>query len=447
MSSTTTRSARRIRAIALVTVSSARWRRTRTPRSSRVNQATLQPGVDGVLAEGFEQERLAGPGRAADDQVLPAVDPFQGAQRRLGRGRDRGRGLVPGVEGLAGREPGRGPAGGQRGAVPAGDLLGEQGPEDLGGFPALRLGGGEHLGGGAADVRQPQPAQQRLQLGGQRRRGRSRPPARLCGGGRPGPARGAIGVRRAVVAEPRPTRWCPGPGSGPRRPGRPRPGRGGGLVGEDRGQVGLGEPAVRRAAWPERPVDRARRRAAWPAATASAILARTRVAPGRGGLDQPQPRRRRRWPGTRPRRRCAAPGSRSSGPAGAGGKCASSSRGLPGVVRWWRATSTGPSGADVDDDHDLARRAPRHPHRLARRSRCGTEYWPVLEGDHRGVGRDRAGHPERDACAAAAGSGCSRARSSASISAGGPAGDPVQPGVDLLAERLARRLQLGERLA
>jgi len=35
--------------------------------------------LDGVLAEGLEQERLAGPGRAAYDEVLSAVDPFQGA--------------------------------------------------------------------------------------------------------------------------------------------------------------------------------------------------------------------------------------------------------------------------------------------------------------------------------------------------------------------------------
>ena len=43
ISSTITKSARRIRVIALVTESSARWRRTRTPRASRVNQATWRP--------------------------------------------------------------------------------------------------------------------------------------------------------------------------------------------------------------------------------------------------------------------------------------------------------------------------------------------------------------------------------------------------------------------
>jgi hypothetical protein len=39
----------------------------------------VQPGFDGLLAKGFEQERLAGAGGAAADEVLPAVDPFQGA--------------------------------------------------------------------------------------------------------------------------------------------------------------------------------------------------------------------------------------------------------------------------------------------------------------------------------------------------------------------------------
>jgi hypothetical protein len=57
-------------------------------------------------------------------------------QGLLGRRRDRGQGGVPGVEGLPGREPGRGPAGGQRGTVPAGDLLSQQRLEHLGGLPA-----------------------------------------------------------------------------------------------------------------------------------------------------------------------------------------------------------------------------------------------------------------------------------------------------------------------
>ena len=44
--------------------------------------------------------------------------------------------------------------------------------EHLGGVPPLGFGGGQDLGGGAADVRQPHPAQQLFQPGVQRRRGR-----------------------------------------------------------------------------------------------------------------------------------------------------------------------------------------------------------------------------------------------------------------------------------
>lgn len=35
------------------------------------------PGFDGLLAEGFEEERFTGPGRPADDEVFPRGDPFQ----------------------------------------------------------------------------------------------------------------------------------------------------------------------------------------------------------------------------------------------------------------------------------------------------------------------------------------------------------------------------------
>jgi hypothetical protein len=130
-------------------------------------------GFDGVLAKGFEEEGLAGPGRPADDQVLVAADPFQGAQRRLGRGRDGGDGLVPGVEGLAGGEGGGGAPGGQGGAVPPGDLLSQQGFEDFGGVSPLGFGGGQHLGGDPAHVRQSHPPQQPFQLGLQGRGSRA----------------------------------------------------------------------------------------------------------------------------------------------------------------------------------------------------------------------------------------------------------------------------------
>jgi hypothetical protein len=130
------------------------------------------PGGDGCLAEGLEHECLACPRRAADDEVLVAADPFQGAQRCLGGGRDRGQLFVPGVERLPGGEGGPGTAGGQGGAVAAGDLLGEQCPQDLGGVPSLGLGRGDDLRRGAPHVRQPHAAQQPVQAVVQRRRGR-----------------------------------------------------------------------------------------------------------------------------------------------------------------------------------------------------------------------------------------------------------------------------------
>lgn len=39
----------------------------------------VEAGFDGLLAEGFEQERFGAAGESAYDQVLPASDPFQGA--------------------------------------------------------------------------------------------------------------------------------------------------------------------------------------------------------------------------------------------------------------------------------------------------------------------------------------------------------------------------------
>ena len=69
-------------------------------------------------------------------------------------------------------ERGPRPAGGQRGAVAAGDFLREQGPQDLGRVPALGLGRGDDLGRDAAHVGQPHAAQQLLQPLVERRRGR-----------------------------------------------------------------------------------------------------------------------------------------------------------------------------------------------------------------------------------------------------------------------------------
>ena len=108
------------------------------------------------------------PRGSGDGEVLGAADPFQGGQPGLGAGRDRGVGLAPGLEGLPGRESGGFAAHPAGGVVAAADLLGDQHPQDLGGVPALRPGGGQHLGCGVAQVGQPHPLEHREQLLGQR---------------------------------------------------------------------------------------------------------------------------------------------------------------------------------------------------------------------------------------------------------------------------------------
>ena len=93
------------------------------------------------------------------------------------------------LERLPGRERGGSAPGRQGGAFPAGGFLAEQGPENLGRFPALRPGGGDHLRCVPADVGQPQPPQQRLEV--IRQRWRCRDTRR----GRDGRRRGGPGRR------------------------------------------------------------------------------------------------------------------------------------------------------------------------------------------------------------------------------------------------------------
>ncbi len=117
-------------------------------------------------------------------------------------------------------------------------------------------------------------------------------------------------------------------------------GHGAGVMGDDRGQVALGEAAVD-GAMAERPVGR---------------LDPGQLGQGHGfghlgphpggarcpGLLQPQG-----GAGTDGQELGLSGVGRHRGPVqgslGAGGKCESSIRGLPGVVRLWRATSAGPS--------------------------------------------------------------------------------------------------------
>jgi hypothetical protein len=70
ISSTTISRVRRIACTALVIESSARWRRTRMPRSSRLNQRHFQTSFDGDLAEGLEEECFSGSARGTDHQIF-----------------------------------------------------------------------------------------------------------------------------------------------------------------------------------------------------------------------------------------------------------------------------------------------------------------------------------------------------------------------------------------
>jgi hypothetical protein len=115
-----------------VTVSSTRWRRTRGPRDSRVNQATRITASTHRGPEGLQQEGLARARRSADHQVLAAVHPLQGAQRRLGADRAGGHVLAAGEAELTslalmvGLAPLQGHAQAVRGL---GDILGIEGDQ------------------------------------------------------------------------------------------------------------------------------------------------------------------------------------------------------------------------------------------------------------------------------------------------------------------------------
>jgi DNA invertase Pin-like site-specific DNA recombinase len=120
-------------------------------------------------------------GRAGDYEVLGPSDPFQGGQRVLGGGGDRGLFRPPGGERLPRREPGGLAAHPAGGGVAAGDFLGEQDAQDLGGLPSLGAGGCEDVGGGLAQVGQPHPAHQGVELGRERRGGGAGHRALLAG--------------------------------------------------------------------------------------------------------------------------------------------------------------------------------------------------------------------------------------------------------------------------
>jgi hypothetical protein len=120
--------------------------------------------VDGTVAERFEEMGLACPARPGHDQILPAADPFERAQRALGWRRDGRTRLDPGVKGLARGEMRSSSAHFDGGAVPTLGLGDEERTQDVGGVPALGPGGEHHLFDLLAPVLEPEPPTQRDHL-------------------------------------------------------------------------------------------------------------------------------------------------------------------------------------------------------------------------------------------------------------------------------------------
>ena len=92
--------------------------------------------------------------------------PTPGCAARSGSALGSRRVGFPGVEGLAGRQPGGLAAHRDGRVVAAGGLLGEQHAQHFGGLPALAGGGRDHIRRRAANIGQPQPAQSRSSSSG-----------------------------------------------------------------------------------------------------------------------------------------------------------------------------------------------------------------------------------------------------------------------------------------
>ena len=146
-----------------------------TPRSSRVNQATLS-STSTAYWTGLRAGTSSGPDGSLTFTLSRRVTAFQGAQggrvaesswTRLARRRRCSRSGTP---------P-------RPGALRAQSVLAAQIPRRAGRAaprraPSVRLCGGDHLGSEAADVGQPHPTQQRLHIIGNAAAGRDPDPPR-----------------------------------------------------------------------------------------------------------------------------------------------------------------------------------------------------------------------------------------------------------------------------
>ena len=271
--------------MALVTVSSARWRRTSTPRASRVNQATCSPVSTACWPRASRRNVLPVPDGPQTTRFSRRCDPFQGAQRLLGRGRDRGRLGLPGVEGLAGGERRPRPGGWRARSGPGRRpprRAGRGGPRRVPSVGPWRWraprGRGGGCGAAAAGAAAPR-----------RRRAAAAPPGSpVAGTERAGAAGGRARLTRLDLlaglaggggsAERGPPGGALGQGAGPRRPGGSGRCRGAwrGGPGSRPGRPRRTGRGPRRARAPSRP---RWRRTAWPGRRRSAILTRILVVP------------------------------------------------------------------------------------------------------------------------------------------------------------------------
>ena len=135
-----------------------------------VNQATVSPASTAAWPRASQKWLLPVPDGPQMHRFSLRCTHSRVRQGVLGRAWDGGCLLVPDVEGLAGGERRAFAAGAQVGGVAAGGFLGEQDPHDLGGVPALRLGGRDEVdqvaGGCRAasavgSARSPRPAGRR----------------------------------------------------------------------------------------------------------------------------------------------------------------------------------------------------------------------------------------------------------------------------------------------
>ena len=288
---------------------------------------------------------------AGSQRCALAVASSSGAARRMCGSRIRrssrssssssgGAGGACAVAVMAGPDPRRAArrcvrrcAGPNHAALPAGADAGEgRGRSRRAACPGVGVGRASRRVRRSASPTRAVPRQRRRSAGRARRRRRL---VSMLGAG----LRTASSGHRLIAGHPprghrtRPSRRCPGPGCGPRPPAARPAARSAvaGLVGQDRGEVALG----RTGPWP-RPGPSAQSTAAAPCSaarsTASAILARILRRPPRRPRSATTPRRHRA-PGTPPRCGLRSRRPRPAALRPAGGKCASSTRGVPGVVR------------------------------------------------------------------------------------------------------------------